>query len=161
MINTLEIKIIDQQTDNFKFDFFIDEVQLSTILGINRLTDMRFCNFDLDIFNSDKVKFPDYDRKEIVRKKINEFTGIEKPFNQFQTDRIVLYRCHCGCDYCGIISFEIEFSDDSVFWKNIRFELDDEIETANIKSIALLQFSKKQYLEEFNKFSRACHFETI
>lgn len=152
MINQFEIKIIEQTPDNLKFDFFIDEIELDKTLGINRLTDKRFCDFDLDIFNSDKLKFPDYDRKSIIRKKINEFTSIEKPFNQFQTDRIVLYRCHCGCDYCGIISFEIEFSDNYIFWKDIRFELDDESETNDVKSIEILQFSKKQYFEEFNEF---------
>ena len=152
MINQLEIKIIEHKKDNLKFDFFIDEIELDKTLGINRLTDMRFCDFDLDIFNSDKLKFTDYERKTIVRKKINELIGIEKPFNQFQTDRVVLYRCHCGCDYCGIISFVIEFSNDYIFWKNIRFELDDETETKDVKSIEKLQFNKKQYSEELNKF---------
>lgn len=152
MSNRLEINSIEQKNDDYKFDFFIDGIQLDKILGINRLTDTRFCEFDLDIFKSDKSKFPDYDRKTVIRNKINEFIGKEKAFNQFQTERIVLYRCHCGCDYCGIISFEIEFNDDYIFWKDIRFELDDESQTNDVKSIEILQFSRKQYFEEFNEF---------
>lgn len=152
MINQLEIKIIEQTTDHLKFDFFIDGVQLDKTLGINRLTDLRFCEFDLDIFNSDKLKLADYDRKTVIRNKINEFIGVEKPVNQFQTERIVLYRCHCGCDYCGIISFELELNNHYVFWKNIRFELDEETEIKDVKFIDQLQFNKKQYLEELDRF---------
>ncbi len=47
---------------------------------------------------------------------------------------------------------EIEFSDHYIFWKTIRFELDDEIENDQIKSIDKLQFNRKQYLADFNEF---------
>lgn len=120
------------------------------MLGLNRLTDMRFCGFDLDIFEADKNQFPDYDRIKSVKQKINEFLLKEKPFNQFETERIALYRCHCGSDCCGVITFKIDVDDAYIYWKDIRFELDDETETDDVKSITKLQF-EKQHIEEFKK----------
>ena len=48
IINRFDIKIIQKIENNIYFDFFIDDFQLSTLLGFNRLEDLEFSNFDLD-----------------------------------------------------------------------------------------------------------------
>jgi|GEM_PF-2467316 len=149
----ISIGIIEETAQKVMFDFLIDDIPLAEMLGINRISDMRFCDFDLDIFETDKERFPDYDRKKIIRQKINEFTGINQPFNQFGSGRLVLYRCHCGCDYCGVISFKVEINEDCVNWTDIRFELDDEISDEAVTAIPIIQFGRKQYMDVFKNFA--------
>lgn len=156
-INQLEIRVIESTDKVVKFDFFIDNLELDKMLNIDRLSDMRFCDFDLDIFKVDDQKFPNYNRLDSVKSTVDVFLGNTKPTNQFLTDRIVLYRCHCGCDYCGVISFKIDFDQTYIYWSEIRFELDDESQTDEVKSIERLWFDKIQYVEEFKNFrNRYC-----
>lgn len=155
----LEIKTIKNKPNKIYFDFFIDQKQLSKQVGINRF-DMAYCDFDLDII---KTEFPNYDRKKIIKNSISRFLGNSKPFNQFKTNRIVLYRCHCGCDYCGIISFTLHIEDDLIIWKNLNYEDDDgfklgkELNSRGINSIEELKFDKREYRLEFEKhFEKYC-----
>lgn len=120
--NKFELRIIQKAKDKICFDFFIDEIQLSKQLGFDRLENMEFSNFDLDNFTVDKEKFPNYNRKEIINRSVNGFLGLETPFNQFGTERLVLYRCHCGCDYCGVISCKINLDEDFIYWTDMRYE---------------------------------------
>ncbi len=53
---------------------------------------------------------------------IAQLRGLREAVNQFGTKRFVLYKCHCGCDYCGILSCEIERRPDVVLWRDIRYE---------------------------------------
>ncbi|WP_378181161.1 hypothetical protein [Aquimarina sp. SS2-1] len=104
------------------FDIFVNQQQLSKKLGIDRF-DMAYCDVDLDTFEVDTTKFPDYNRKQINTNAVSRFLGNSNPTNQFGTDRIVLYRCHCGSDYCGVISFRLEKQGDVILWKDIRCTL--------------------------------------
>ena len=93
MVRKFEIKPIKINDKNVCYNFFVDGIGLDKILGVDRLSDMRFSNFDFDVFEVEKTKFPQYNRLEIIKRAIDIYTGIEKPFNQFGTDRVVLYRC--------------------------------------------------------------------
>jgi len=99
----------------------------------------------------------------INRAKTNEYMsdvclGKSEPINQFRTNRIVLYRCHCGCDYCGMISFELAHSLENYKWKDIRYENDEDDgewidnEGDHVNSIEELQFHKTEYEFEWNKY---------
>ena len=148
----IEIRAVDTTGKAGRFNFFIDNIALDSMLNINRLTDMRFSDFDLDILEVDIQKFPGYNRLDIVKQAISIFSGITKPNNQFLTDRIVVYRCHCGSDYCGVISLKIDFDDKYVYWTDIRFEIDDNSRLENVKPIKMFQFDKNEYSREFNRY---------
>ena len=55
---------------------------------------------------------------------ILQLRGIRPSNNQFNTNRFVLYRCHCGDDNCGIISCGIERAGHVVRWTDLRYEAD-------------------------------------
>ncbi len=55
---------------------------------------------------------------------ILQLRGLAPCLNQFGTDRFVLYRCHCGDDYCGTISCIIERGNDTIRWRDVRREND-------------------------------------
>ncbi|MDR1821880.1 MAG: hypothetical protein LBQ91_05535 [Oscillospiraceae bacterium] len=154
LINEFDIKMIQETESNVYFDFFIDDSQLSKILGFSRLEDLGFCYFDLDKSVFDKEKFPKYNQNEIIKHSINGFLGIEKTSNQFGTGRAVLYRCHCGCDYCGVISCEINIDEKFVSWKDIRYEDTFNREHEYIKSIKLLKFKTEDYFSAFDRYKK-------
>jgi len=139
--NSFEIKIIQKSERGVNFDFFIDKIQLSELLGFERLENMEFCNFDLDS-----------NRKKVIERSIKGFLGTEPPFNQFETERIVLYRCHCGCDYCGVISCKIRIEEEFVFWEDLRYENDDKEEHEYVKMIDILKFKRKEYFDAFTNY---------
>ncbi|MFH6992020.1 hypothetical protein [Flavobacterium sp. FlaQc-48] len=147
-----EIRKIQTIRNNILFDFFINDVQLSKLLNIDRLQDLRFSYFDLDLIEIDKLKFPQYDVLKFKKRAINIYLCNEKPNNQFETDRIVLYRCHCGSDYCGVISCEIDFDSDYFYWSDIRFEDDNNNTHPDTKLIKMLKFKRKNYEAAFKNF---------
>ena len=57
---------------------------------------------------------------------IEALLGKQEPGNQFGSGRLVLFRCHCGCHYCGVISCHIEQKNDVVTWSDIRYENDED-----------------------------------
>ncbi len=151
-----EIRMVKSNNQQTAFDFFINGEQLSKKLGVNRF-DMMYCDVDLDVFSTDKTKFPNYNRQQINTNAVSQFLGNSKPKNQFGTNRIILYRDHSGSDYCGVISFCLEQEDDVVIWKNITYEDDDfetgkAIENKVIKPIKELKFNAKEYHLEFENY---------
>ncbi|MEN7547355.1 hypothetical protein AAG747_05525 [Rapidithrix thailandica] len=170
MKNHFEIREVKKEDKRTSFDFFVDGKALSEWLNINRF-DLAFCDFDLDLVEVDKSKFPNYNRTKINKKAASRFLGNDQPpFNQFETNRIVLYRCHCGVDYCGIISFLLEKQDDLIIWKEITYENEDfiyvenksyendgfnckeEIESKGLKPIKELRFDRSKYELEFKNY---------
>jgi len=158
MKNQLEIRTVKKKEDRIMFDFFIDGTPLSESLNINRF-DLAYSDFDLDTLEVDKAKFPNYDRKEIIKNAVSCFLGNSKPMNQYGTNRIVLYRCHCGSDYCGMVSFTLRIENDIVVWENLNYEddgdfendddLEEELIGSGIKSIKELRFDRREYQLEF------------
>lgn len=156
MKNQFRIKEVKKEDEKISFDFFIDGKALSECLNISRF-DVAYCDFDLDTLKTDIAKFPNYDRTKINKNAVSQFLGNNPPSNQFETNRIVIYRCHCGCDYCGVISCKIDKQDDLIIWKEITYENDDfeyeqEIEDKEIKPIMELRFSRKEYELEFENY---------
>lgn len=154
IINKLDINVLREQRGIINFDFFIDSQQLSPLLGFNRLETMEFADFDLDYFKMDEKISPDYKREDIIKIYLKRYLGIEIPRNQFGTERLVLYRCHCGCDYCGIISCNIVFEEKFVLWKDIRYENRPAQEHEDINPIDLLRFHRKEYFDAFNQYDK-------
>jgi len=70
-------------------DFLIDGEPLGTTLQVLRPW-------------SGRTRFED--ARQGVNRFVGELLGGEVPQNQFGTGRLVLFGCHCGCDYCGAVS---------------------------------------------------------
>jgi hypothetical protein len=61
-------------------------------------------------------------QSEACAREVESLRGLRAPWNQFGTPRFALYRCHCGCDYCGIFSCIIRRTDETVTWEDLRYE---------------------------------------
>lgn len=94
-------------------EIFIDERSLAQWLGLSR--DLSNCDSDLH------DALPPEQRKRLL----SMFLGEEHPINQFGSGRMVLYRCHCGCDECGVISCRLECLGDRVVWHDVTYENGD------------------------------------
>ena len=55
---------------------------------------------------------------------VEALRGLAAPSNQLGSGRFVLYGCHCGSDYCGVVSCVIERRGDLVVWCDARFEVE-------------------------------------
>ncbi len=120
-------------------EFSINGSPLSSLLGIARGLGSSECNFDIE-----------------------ELSARQPSSNQFGTGRVVLYRCHCGSDYCGVVSCGIVDRGDSIEWRNISFEDDSGIHTSghsavwpNLLPIEKLVFDKEAYLSEIRAARQA------
>ncbi len=86
---------------------------------------------------------------EARRHQVEWLRGLGETKNQFGSDRFVLYRCHCGSDYCGVISCEITRDEQTVTWLDVRFEDeaegDEDYEPVNDTVIRELVFDAEQY----------------
>lgn len=157
MENQFQIRELKKEDKWIHLDFFIDDKPLSMLLNIDRF-DLTYHDFDLDIIETVNEKFPDYDRRKNNRNASSWFLGNDEPMNQFGSNRIVLYRCHCGCDYCGVISFVLEKGNDHIIWKDITYENDDfedekdVLKRTGLKPISELKFDRKKYELEFEKY---------
>ena len=96
-------------------EFVINGQALSRILRIKR--DLDNCGCDLD--PGTKKTLP-----AVYDEFIDVLAGNAPPHNQFGTPRAVLYRCHCGCDYCGVISCAISRSGQTITWGRLGYEND-------------------------------------
>lgn len=158
--NQLELRCIQQDDDTQRtdFNFYIDGIALDKWLGFEKQTDLGFSDFDLDFFVVDKARFPNYDRHKIIRSKIEQYLGNKPVYTQLDNNRLVLYRCHCGSDYCSVIACDLEITEDQVKWNNIAYEdgLDKEdaleLDEHGIAPIEQLIFNRKQYQQVFNEY---------
>ncbi|MEQ5393623.1 hypothetical protein ABN236_16275 [Proteus sp. fly-1013] len=158
--NQLALRCIQQDIDTQRtdFNFYIDGKALDEWLGFDKQTDLRFSDFDLDLFAVDKARFPNYDRHKIIHSKIEQYLGNKPVYTQLDNNRLVLYRCHCGCDYCSVISCDLEITENQVKWNNIAYEdgLDKEdaleLDEHGITLIEQLIFDRKQYQQVFNEY---------
>jgi hypothetical protein len=51
-----------------------------------------------------------------------QLTGAAPADNQFCRGRVVLYHCHCGCHYCGVLSARVERSAGIARWRDVGLE---------------------------------------
>jgi hypothetical protein len=140
-----------------RFEFMLGGVPLSSMLGTDR-DSLVWCGFDLDLIVVDKERFPNYDRAHVVRSTVRRYLGLEAPANQFRSDSIVVYRCHCGSDYCGVISLRLELTGDEARWRNIGYEDDDgdapDHQPDVPSRISIVRFELNQYRLAFQHFIR-------
>jgi hypothetical protein len=78
--------------------------------------------------------------QELERWREPELRGLAEPANQFASGRLVLYGCHCGCDYCGVVSCMAKREHGKLIWSDIR----GEEFCAEVTPVAELVFSAKQ-----------------
>jgi hypothetical protein len=91
-------------------ELFIDERPLAHWLGLRR--DLSNSDTDLD------CALP----PALAERGRAAFLGLQPAHNQFGSGRLVLYRCHCGSDYCGVISCALELDRDHVVWRQVTRE---------------------------------------
>lgn len=127
-------------------EIFVDGQALSGMIGVER--DLAFINCD---FTSDDPN--------VIRSAIAQYTGQAAPCNQFGSPRIVLYRCHCGSDYCGVISFSLVEKGGLILWRNLSYKTETGIidtgvveQAYDIRFIEEMAFNKVQYLAEFKRY---------
>lgn len=131
-------------------EFFIDERPLCQWLGIERNLWHYRTDFD--------ERMPEPMRMQARAR----FLGQLQTGNQFGSDRLVLYACHCGSDYCGVISCRLEVGDDQVIWQDVTFEDDDgpvpahnvaDSQIPTLTPVARLIFDRAQYEQELERHS--------
>jgi hypothetical protein len=95
-------------------DFLIDGRPLAEHLGVSRCG-LDLCGSPLDFAGQarHRVAMADY---------AQQLTGAAPGHNQFGSGRVVLYGCHCGCDYCGVLSTRVERSEGLVHWLDVGHE---------------------------------------
>src|SRR3979411_3119056 len=93
------------------WDFVIDGRPLAEHLGLSR------CGLDLC---GSPLEWAGYARyRAAMDAYARQITGAAPGCNQFGSGRVVLYGCHCGCDYCGVISTRVERSGGVVRWLDV------------------------------------------
>ena len=80
-------------------EFMVDGQPLSGLLGVAR--DLGNCDCDLSLGLQRALP-------AVTQRGLQALLALVAPFNQLGSDRTVLYRCHCGCDECGVISARIQ-----------------------------------------------------
>ena len=108
-----------------QMEYVVDGVDLSIRLGIADLDVLAICTRLTPLELSYRAR---------------ELRGLAKPGNQFGSGRLVLYGCHCGCDYCGVISCIAKRENGMVVWSDIR----GEEFCKEITPVAKLAFSAEQ-----------------
>jgi hypothetical protein len=84
--------------------------------------------------------------QETMNVEIPRLRGLVPAENQLGSARFVLYRCHCGSDYCGVISCEIVRNADTIEWRDIRGEDEEgDNESTSDVCISLLRFDLDAY----------------
>lgn len=84
-------------------------------------------------------------------KRINQFTGVEKP--ALLNGRTSLFVCReCGDIGCGAITVRISISDETVVWKDFGWETDySEPRLDEFKAVGPFTFKKNQYIKLFEE----------
>ncbi|WP_163785454.1 hypothetical protein [Proteus mirabilis] len=80
-------------------------------MGFDRQTDWRFLDFDFEIKIVEKDNKPKNNRNKIIYSKAEQYLGIKPVYSQLENNRLVLYRCHCGSDYCSVISCTLDITE--------------------------------------------------
>lgn len=156
--NPLEYEIDGTRHTCELTEFVIDGQPLSKLLGIDR--DLRTSQCDLDA--ATKKTLP-----AETERVLNELCEGAEPLNQFGTRRTVLYRCHCGSDYCGVVSCQVLALGQSIGWRDISFEDDQgphrsgaDCGYPNLNPIELLTFDKFAYPQAIRRFSQGSQGQT-
>jgi hypothetical protein len=133
-----EIDGVVQDEPAYQTDFIVDGKNLSKLFNFENHRPW----FGLTEFESSN-------------KSVNALKGLAPPVNQFDNGNFVLYRCHCGCDYCGVIACKIVRTSISVKWCNIYYgdedgdyaddEEDQDDDDSIIVNVSNFEFSTIEY----------------
>ena len=137
--NMLQVVVVPWEALSFEgsayelrlWDFLIDGRPLAEYLGVSR-SGLDLCGSPLEWVGNSRYRaaLADYAR---------QLTGAATGCNQFGTGRVVLYGCHCGCDYCGVISARVERSGGVVRWIDVGYE-----DERGARGAAAFQFRTRQ-----------------
>lgn len=108
----LVLRLPGQSTPLRTHDFAIDGELLSEKLGVDR-ANLLACNTPLDYGSLLSTALDEY---------ITALLGHAPAPNQFGTGRLVLYGCHCGCDYCGVVSCTTALKGNLIIWSDFGGE---------------------------------------
>lgn len=90
---------------------------------------------------------------DAIKRFARELLAELEPSNELESKRLVLYRCHCGSDYCGVISCQIIKENELIHWLDIREEVDEgDAEILTSVKIEKISFDFKQYRESITAF---------
>ncbi len=122
-MNVLDFQLVDVDVEGLPagspprrmavWEFMVDGVALAAHLRLRR-GELAWINSSLDL--------PD---EAGLLRYTEELLGLAPASNQFGSGRVVLYGCHCGCDYCGVVSARVRRGRDLLFWSELGPE-DDE-----------------------------------
>lgn len=140
-----EIDGKEQANPHYQTEFIVDGMSLS------------------ERFNFDKNR-PWFGQTEFESSSVNvdEFKGKSTPANQLGNGRFVLYRCHCGSDYCGVIACRVIRTETTVKWGDIfygdedgAFVLDDGSDDEGIViDVTGFEFSIDEYDQVLDDYHR-------
>lgn len=131
-------------------EILVDGRPLSEMLGVRR---------DLSLIGCGVT----HDGAASAEHMIGQYTGAAPPLNQLGSGRVVLYRCHCGADDCGVISFSLCLRAGRVLWRKLAYEdgagivEENEVRLSghdNYRPIDEIAFDRAQYMAEFGRYLR-------
>lgn len=133
----------------FKFDghlswiaeFFIDDKPLCAYFKDTR----HLGNCQTDFIQGNQAIF-----QEITKNFVAQLTG-KIPPNPLE-DKVVLYRCHCGCVECGVVSCKLVMGNDTVKWQDCTNDNDENEPPLCFDFV----FNKTAYLKEIERFFKEC-----
>jgi hypothetical protein len=129
------------------WDFLIDGRPLAEHLGLSRCN-LSLCSSPLE-WAGTGAGTARY--RDAVADYARQLTGAAPGLNQFCSGRVVLYGCHCGCDYCGVISARAERSAKVVHWRDVGFE-----DERAMRGTAAFRFRTRQAAAAVAGFLRRC-----
>ena len=145
---TLRYELNGENASATLTEFMIDGRALSDLLGIAR--DLGNSECDLDpLFQSHQP--------QISQQAVLALQARAPARNGLGSQRVVLYRCHCGSDDCGVISAQIQDSGDCIEWRDVGLETEGDGTAADTDSPRLpgLVFAKDAYIAELERFTAA------
>ncbi len=104
-----EIDGVDQPEPHMQTEYIVDGIGLETRFGFEKSRPW----FGQTCFEMSE--------KDVLQE-IKALRGFRRVENAFGTNRFVLYRCHCGCEECGVLSCEIIRMGGIVSWQDIHCE---------------------------------------
>lgn len=154
----IDYKINDNIEHATVAEYYIGGKPLADILHIKR--DLQFADTAFNMLFPLPENGISVQTQASIEESIKQFVGEIAPMNQFNSQRLVLYRCHCGSDYCGIISCAVHFTDTTVTWSDIAFEIDDTIVqlykeyNIDLSHVDTFVFDRVQYNNTFSQLKK-------
>lgn len=124
-------------------EFVIDGRSLSDWLNLERGPDNSECDLDAEM----QQRLP-----AATERAIRALQARRPAINNLGSGRVVLYRCHCGSDDCGVVSVQVLDTGDTIEWRDVGVESGTAMHTdpGNAR-LARLVFRKAEYLAEFRR----------